>query len=117
MEKTKDKKQITTTGVVVPADWDRDGNIFAVAISTPQEEEYLIENDAVGQELLELYGAEVLVTGIASEDAKGNKTIAVKKYELLGHEDEDELADEEEHGDVEDYEGDEYEEDEEQWEE
>ena len=114
MQKTQEERQITTTGVLVPTDWDQEGRISAIAISTPREEEYLINNDAIGEELLDLYGAEVLVTGIVSEDSEGNKTLAVEKYELLGEYDEEE----EEYTEDQDYdELGEYEDDEGEWDE
>jgi hypothetical protein len=114
MQKTREETQITTTGVLVPTDWDSEGSISAIAISTPREEEYFINNDEIGEELLDLYGAEVLVTGIVTEDSEGNKTLTVKKYELLGEDDEDE----EEYTEDDDYEElDEYEDDEEEWDE
>ena len=114
MQKIQEERQITTTGVLVPTDWDAEGSISAIAISTPREEEYLINNDEVGEELLDLYGAEVLVVGTVTEDSEGNKTLTVKKYELLGQDGEDD----EEYSEDDDYEElDEYEDDEEEWDE
>jgi len=114
MKGNKSGRQITITGIVTPTDWDNDGNTIAVAISTPLEDEYLVDADTMGRELLELVGEKVIATGIVTEDEYWNKRIAVAKYELLGGEDEDELADEEKYGDLEDDEDDEHEEDEKQ---
>lgn len=119
MEKLEEKRQVSIMGVVVPTDWDARGTISAVAITTPREEEYLVENGPVAEDLLELYGAEVLVTGTVSEDDEGNRLISVESYELLGDYDEDEEGeqdenrlDEEDYGDLGDFE-----EDENQWDE
>jgi hypothetical protein len=87
-------RQIAVKGIVTPADWDEDGSITAVVISTSFEEEYLVENDTLGGELLELIGAEVIVRGTAGPEKKGCRTIAVKEYELLEDEDEEEFEDE-----------------------
>jgi hypothetical protein len=119
MEKLREKRQVSIMGVVVPTDWDARGTISAVSISTPREEEYLVENGSLAEDLLELYGAEVLVMGTVSEDDEGNRLISVESYELLGDYDEDEEGDQEENwldeGDYEDL-GD-FEEDQNQWDE
>ncbi len=114
MGKGSSERQASITGIVTATDWDEDGNVIAVALSTPHEEEYLIKKDPVGEELFDLFGAEVLVTGIVDEDKCGNKTITVKRYKLLEEEDEDEEEEEDEE-ELEDLE--EYEEDDEKWEE
>lgn len=103
MEKLKERRQITITGVVVPTDWDARGTISAVAISTPREEEYLVENGPLAEDLLDLYGTEVLVTGTVSEDNDGNKMIAVQSYELLGDDEDEESEEDENWFDEEDY--------------
>ncbi len=112
MEKLKEKRQITITGVVVPTDWDARGTISAVAISTPREEEYLVENGPLAEDLLDLYGADVLVTGTVSDDMEGNKMIAVESYELLGDDEDEDWFDQEDYEDLGDFE-----EDQNQWDE
>ena len=71
----------TVTGVVIPADWDRDGRITGVAISTHDEDEYLVLRRARGTELVRLLQKEVEVTGWA-ELEQGKKTMVVKDYRL-----------------------------------
>ena len=97
MQESKANNQITIKGIVAPADWDDDGNIIAVIISTPLEEEYLVDAGDLGEELLGLIGTEVVVRGTAGSDRDGFKTIAVKHCGVLEEEIEDE--DEEEYGD------------------
>jgi hypothetical protein len=71
----------TVTGVIIPAAWDRDGRVTGVAISTHDEDEYLVKRQAKGTELVRLLQKEVEVTGWAALD-QGNKTIVVKDYRL-----------------------------------
>ena len=70
-------------GIVIPADWDEKGNVVAVAVSTYDEVEYLIniERHKKGEELLSLIRKEVEISGLVRED-EGSKIITVKKYRL-----------------------------------
>jgi len=72
----------TITGVIIPADWDQNGGITGVAISTHDEDEYLVQDRAKGAELVRLLRKEVEVTGWAELD-QGKKTIVVTDYRLL----------------------------------
>jgi hypothetical protein len=71
----------TVTGVIIPSDWDRDGRVTVVAISTHDEDEYLVRRRAKGTELVRLLGKEVEVTGWTALD-QGKKTLLVKDYRL-----------------------------------
>lgn len=71
----------TVTGVIIPSDWDRDGKITEVAISTHDEDEYLVRRRAKGTELARLLRKEVEVTGWTASE-QGKKTIVVKDYRL-----------------------------------
>jgi hypothetical protein len=72
----------TIRGILVPADWDNEGNAVEVAVSTPGENEYVIEPDSKGRELLRLLRREVEVTGLLGKGKKDHKTITVKSYAL-----------------------------------
>lgn len=66
-------------GVVIPMDWDDQGNVVRIAISSHDEMEYLVEKDGKGRELLAFIQKEVEVSGrISEEDEK--KLIRVQKY-------------------------------------
>lgn len=93
MRDSKIGRQLTVKGIVTPSDWDDDGNVTAVVVSTPSEEEYLVERSDLTEELLGLLGAELVVTGTIGPEKRGIKTIAVRRYELL--EDEEEEQEEE----------------------
>jgi len=64
-------------GIVVPIDWDEDGNVTSVAIATHEEEEFLIRNSDKVEELKKLLRQEVEVQGeMALEGSQ--KVILVK---------------------------------------
>ncbi len=74
---------ITAEGIVVPADWDENGNVIAVAISTYEEDEYIIDSEnEKGRELLKVMRQKISVTGMIKSDVKARKMITVKEYLL-----------------------------------
>jgi hypothetical protein len=72
----------TVRGIVIPVDWDGEGNPLAVAILGAGEEEHFVEQDEEGKELLELTQQEVEISGTARETIQGHKVIKVKSYAL-----------------------------------
>ncbi len=74
-------RPITIRGIVIPVDWDEKGKVIAAAVSTYTEDEYLINNDYRGRELLHLIQEEVEVKGIVTQN-KDKKMIGVQKYVL-----------------------------------
>jgi hypothetical protein len=71
-------------GIVIPAEWDEEGNALATCIASPGEQEYLVEQDAMGKELLRLIRREIEATGIVQQRKRGRNTIAVRTYRLTG---------------------------------
>ena len=71
-------------GIVIPAEWDEEGNALATCIASPGEREYLVEQDAMGKELLRLIRREIEATGIVQQRKRGRNTIAVRTYRLTG---------------------------------
>lgn len=84
MKQNRAGQQETITGIVTAADWDEDNNISALIIATPDEEEYLVDNNPIGEELLELIHRSVRATGII-RDAGDNrcKVILIKSYHVV----------------------------------
>ena len=74
-------KLIQIIGMVIPVDWDADGNVLAAAIATSDESEYRIADGEQGRELLRLMHQTVRVSGNVKEE-KGKETIDVKQYSL-----------------------------------
>lgn len=75
-------KPTTVRGLVVPVDWDEKGNALAAAISTPDEQEYVIQQDEKGKELLKFIRHDVEVYGVVRKAIKGRKAVTVKSYKL-----------------------------------
>ena len=73
------KKTAVVKGVVVPKDWDEQGNVVALAISSNDEKEYVVDKKGKGRELLGLIRKEVEVRGVISEE-DDRKVIRVSKY-------------------------------------
>ena len=74
----------TIKGIIIPVDWDEKGKVVAAALSTHTEDEYLIDNDRKGKELLHCIQKEVEVSGVTKEN-RGKKAIKVTKYTLQRH--------------------------------
>jgi hypothetical protein len=77
-----ENKPLKVTGIVIPVEWDERGNPLATVISSPGEEEYLVEPYAKGEELLALLREEIEASGIVNRGASGLKTIKIESYRL-----------------------------------
>jgi len=73
------EKLITIKGIVIPVDWDEKGRAVSVAIFTQDEDEYIIQKDLKGKELLDLIHKELEVSGFVKKVDK-KKIIVVKTY-------------------------------------
>ncbi len=82
-EKTQGSVPVTIRGLIVPMDWDERGSITGVAISTPSEEEYRIELNRRGEELLAFVRARIRASGVVTLDAQGRKVIVVETYQII----------------------------------
>ena len=71
----------TIAGVIIPANWDRQGNVTGVSISAFDEQEYLVQKQVKGAELLLHLCKDAEVVGWV-EVEKGKKKITVKHYRL-----------------------------------
>ena len=89
MKNSQKPPKITIIGIITAMEWDENDNVITVKISAPDEEEYVIEDNSLADELLELLYEAVKVTGYVSESEFGYKTLLVEDYELL---DDDEFS-------------------------
>ena len=67
--------------MVIPTDWDEQGNVVALAISSNDEKEYLVDKKGKGKELLGLIRKEVEVRGVVIEEDQ-RKIIRVSRYSI-----------------------------------
>ena len=79
----------TITGKIYPSRWDEHHKITRIIIDTTDEDqdEYHIENNKCGKELLDYIHHEVELTGTITENDRGDMVINVKNYEILGDSD------------------------------
>jgi len=56
-------KTTTLHGIVIPAAWNKDGDVTSVAIATYDEGNYLVEDNKKGRQLLPLLRKRVMVNG------------------------------------------------------
>jgi hypothetical protein len=82
MAHKKEQREFKIQGVIVPVAWDEEGNPLSIAVSTFDEEEYIVERDIKGQQLFGLLREQVEVRGKV-RTGDGAKTIKVKKYLLI----------------------------------
>lgn len=68
-------------GIVIPSDWDSNGNVISLAIATRDEEEYIIENHQQLSDLKKLLRQEVVVDG-SIKCRNNSKIITVKSIRI-----------------------------------
>ncbi|MBN1561650.1 hypothetical protein JW998_15470 [candidate division KSB1 bacterium] len=83
MQAANSTDSIEIRGVVIPAQWDRRGNILQVAIQTDSFEKYLIEGEQ-DAEVMRRVDQIVHIRGtVIGEDVVGHKIIDVQWIENL----------------------------------
>ncbi|MBK5099933.1 MAG: hypothetical protein JJE15_02935 [Desulfobacteraceae bacterium] len=82
--KTRKTAERKIRGIIIPVEWDDDGNVISTTIHTDNEEEYLIDQNKKGEELLGFIHHKVEVTGKLREGAYGNAIMNVRRYRLIG---------------------------------
>jgi len=75
--------ETTISGIIIPIDWDDYDDVTNVAIQTSDEEEYLVDKNKKGKELLAFIEEEVEVTGTLIEDEDGNFIIKINEFSLI----------------------------------
>ena len=74
---------IKTKGIIVPVDWNEDGVAVCFAVSTFDEDEYVLETRLSKEEMAALIREEVEVTG-ELRMKNGKKTILVSAIDAKG---------------------------------
>ena len=73
---------ICIEGLIIPASWDKKGNVVDLAIATRDEKEYLITDKDQVARLKKLLRQEVEIKGIL-QTKEGKKIINVKKFSKI----------------------------------
>jgi len=79
----KDTKKSTVpmiSGIIIPAQWDENGNVIGVSIHTNDEKAYIVEHTKTGEELLDHVNQKVQVRGKIRERIDGRVLISVQSY-------------------------------------
>ena len=71
---------ITIRGIVIPVDWDEKGKVVGLAISTFNEDEYLVERDEKGAKLMRFIRQEVAIRSVLERGEDG-QIITVKEIQ------------------------------------
>ena len=71
-------------GIVIPSNWDDQGNIKQVSLHTADEKEYRVEYGGVGIQLLEHIHSKVEATGKIRERLDGRMYINVSSFLTVG---------------------------------
>ena len=74
------KREPKIKGIIIPSNWDEEGNIKGVSLHTADEKEYLVEYGGVGMELLTCIHYKVAATGKIRERLDGRLYINVRSY-------------------------------------
>jgi hypothetical protein len=72
-------KEKTIIGTVRPYEWDEDDNVVGVCIVDGDDEEFVVQSDDKGQQLLDYLDYDVSVSGLVRE-AGGERWIAVRRF-------------------------------------
>jgi len=70
----------TLTGILIPAAWNAEQEVTAVALATADEKEYRLTDNRKGRELLGYLQRQAEVTGLLSGDGSGVMLITVRRY-------------------------------------
>jgi hypothetical protein len=66
-------------GIIIPVNWDRNGNVISVAIATHDEDEIIVEGQRLIAQLKTLLREEVQISGILTQKG-GKKSIKVETF-------------------------------------
>ena len=76
------------TGVITPVDLNDSNDALRVIIRTPDREEYVIEPNKLGKQLLSLVGHTVRVRGTVRQRLNGDFTVSVDNYKVIQEDEE-----------------------------
>ena len=75
-------KTIKINGIVLPKEWNEKGDIESIGIFAFDEEEYLVEKDKTGKQLMSYIREEVHVSGTLEIKKNNTKKIIVKEFSV-----------------------------------
>ena len=73
----------TIKGIIIPDQWDENGQVTRVSVQTTDEEEYVLEPDTREDEVFSLIHEKVQVTGRVKKSADGKKSIRIESCQKI----------------------------------
>ena len=81
LKKGKKKSKLPLIcGIILPAQWNENGNVIGVTIHTDDEKVYIVEHTKTGEELLNHVNQKVKARGKIRERIDGSLLISVGSY-------------------------------------
>jgi len=81
--KSKRSPGRTVTGILIPQQWDDNGNVIGVSIQAFDESEYIVKTHKRGKKLLDFINQKVKVTGKIFEGEDGKLLVEVNRFEVI----------------------------------
>ena len=81
--KNKKSEQSKLQGIVLPNQWDANGNVERIALNTHDEKEYIIEYSGQGKELLNHLQEMIEIEGKVLRRLSGRLYVKVSNYNIL----------------------------------
>ena len=75
-------KESIVSGIIIPCDWDDDGNVLSYNIETYSEEEYILRGKWSLKQLSKLAKKPVRITGTIRTNKRGQKILSVRNIKL-----------------------------------
>ncbi|MBN2061194.1 MAG: hypothetical protein JW882_12345 [Deltaproteobacteria bacterium] len=88
MSRKSKPKEIIINGYIEADEWDDDDNVIGAKVVTDYED-YSIEMNGLGEELLSFLGEDVEITCTVEEEKDGSKIIKVTGFEILAENEDD----------------------------
>ena len=76
-------QEIVITGILMPHNWDENGQITEIALYTNTEDLYTVEQNSLTQELIKFMHTRVEIKGKIRKHPDGNRSISAFKYIVL----------------------------------
>ncbi len=86
MKKKRPAPQNDITGIILPNQWDENGNVIEISVYTDREEVYIVAQNKQIKELVNLTQTKVRVEGKIEEGLDGKKLVCVKTVKPMENE-------------------------------
>ena len=82
MTDRKSNKSMQINGLIIPAQWDKNGNVTGIALAGFDETNYPVLMDNLGNSLLALLHKEVMVSGDIIK-INNSDVLQIEKFQLI----------------------------------